>query len=118
LVHFVSDGIELYSCDVCKEKFTQRIVLMMHKDINHSHEYPSFVDCGESIKEEDKKEKIKENVYDPSSMSYSTKTYIKEEIKEEVNESDEGQDVDDSNLDTDNLVDCREYVQVQMNLTK
>ena len=91
---------------------------MMHKDINHSHEYPSFVDCGESIKEEDKKEKIKENVDVPSSISYSTETYIKQEIKEEVKEVDEGQGFDDSNLDTDNLVDCSEYVQVQMNLPK
>ena len=52
-------------------------------------------------------------------ISYSSETDIKEEIKEEVDEeSDEGQGVDDSNLDTDNLVDCSEYVQVQMNLTK
>ena len=62
----------------------------------------SFVDCDESIKEEDIKEEIKEeeNVDDPS-----TKTYIKEEIKVEVNESDDGQGFDDSNLYTDNLVD-------------
>ena len=33
---FVSDGIRLYSCDICTEKFTERIVLMMHKDINPS----------------------------------------------------------------------------------
>jgi hypothetical protein len=108
----VSDGIELYSCDICKEKFTERIVLMMHKDINHSQQNPSFLDCGESIKEENKK--IKEKVDDLSSTRYSTETYIKEEIKEEVNESDEEQGVYDSNLDTDNLVDCSEYVQVQM----
>ena len=88
---------------------------MMHKDINHSHEYPSFVDCGKSIKEEDKKEKKKENVDVPSSISYSTETYIKQEIKEEV---DNEQVFDASNLDTDNLVDCSEYVQVQMDLTK
>ena len=87
----------------------------MHKDINHSQQNPSFVDCGESIKEEDKTEKIKENVYDPSFISYSTETYIKQEIKEEVTDSDEEQGFDDSNLDTDNLVDCSEYVQVQMN---
>jgi hypothetical protein len=88
---------------------------MMHKDINHSQQNPSFVDCGESIKEEDKTEKIKENVDDPSSINYSTETYIKQEIKEEVTDSDEEQGFDDSNLDTDNLVDCSEYVQVQMN---
>ena len=71
----------------------------------------SFVDCGESIKEEDIKEEIKEeeSVDGPSSISYSTETDINEEIKEEV---DEEQGVDDSNLDSDNLVDCSEYVQV------
>ena len=79
----------------------------------------SFVDCGESIKEEDIMEEVKEeeNVDDPSSISYSSHTYIKEEIKEEVKEVDE-QGFEDSNLDTDNLVDCSKYVQVQMNLTK
>jgi hypothetical protein len=85
---------------------------MMHKDINHSQQNPSFVDCGKSIKEEDKKEKIKENVDDPSSISYSTESYIKEEIKEEVAEGqagrlsysynlNKGQGVDDLNLGTD-----------------
>ena len=90
---------------------------MMHKDINHSQQIPS---CGEFIKEDHIKEDIKEveNVDDPSSTSYSTETYIKEEIKEELDESDEVQGFDDSNLDNDNLVDCSEYVQVQMNLTK
>jgi hypothetical protein len=44
-------------------------------------------------------------------QSYSTETDIKEEIKEEV---DEEQGFDDSNLDTDNLVYCSQYVQVQM----
>ena len=46
--------------------------------------------------------------------SLSTENYIKEEIKEEV---DEGHGGEDSNLDTDSLVDCSEFVQVQMNLT-
>jgi hypothetical protein len=39
-----------------------------------------------------------------------------QEIKEDVKELDEGQGVDDSNLDTDTFVDFSEYVQVQMNL--
>ena len=62
------------------------------------------------------KTRIKEegNVDDPSYISYFTETYIKKEIKEEA---DEEQGLDDSNLDTVNLVDCSEYVQVQMNLT-
>ena len=82
---------------------------MMHKDFNHSQHIPSFVDWDKSIKEGDIKGEIKEeeNVDDSSSIIYSTETYIKEEIKEEV---DEGQGFDDSNLDTDNLVDCSEYV--------
>ena len=78
---------------------------MMHKDINHSQQIPSFVDSDESIKEEDIKEEIKEeeNVDHPSSLSYSTEPYIKKEIKEEVNEE---QGFDDfNNLGTDNLVD-------------
>ena len=90
---------------------------MMHKDINHSQQIPRFGDRDESMKEEDIKEEIKEeeNVDYPSSISCSTETYIKKEIKEEV---DKEQGFEDSNLDTDNLVDCSEYVQVQMNLTK
>ena len=49
---------------------------------------------------------------------YTTESGVKEEIKEEVMEPDEGQGVEDSNLDTDIPADCSEYVQVQMNLTK
>ena len=37
------------------------------------------------------------------------------EIKEEINDSYEGTDLEDSNLDTDNIIDCRENLQVQMN---
>ena len=82
LLIFISDGIRLYSCDICQEKFTERIVLMMHKDINHSQHIPSFVDWDKSIKEGDIQGEIKEeNVDDSSSISYSTETYIKEEIK-------------------------------------
>jgi hypothetical protein len=33
---FISDGIRLLSCDICGEQFIERIVMMMHKDINHS----------------------------------------------------------------------------------
>ena len=88
----------MYSCDLCGEKFTERIVLMMHKDINHS-------------------QNISQIYEDPSPMNYYTESGVKEEIKEEVMESDEGQGVEDDNLDTDNSVDCSQYVQVQMNLT-
>jgi hypothetical protein len=87
---------------------------MMHKDINHSQQIPSHVDCGESIKEEDIKEEIKEeeNVDNPFSISYSTETYTKKEIKEEMNEEKGFDDL--NNLGTDNLVNCSEYIQVQM----
>ena len=121
-----------YSCDVCQKSYTRSSTLFKHNKTaahiermkSRNTDIPltqsSFVDCGESIKEEDIKEEIKEeeSVDDHASISYSTETYIKEEIKEEGKEVDEGQGVDDSNLDTYNLVDCSEYVQVQSNLTK
>ena len=93
---------------------------MTRKKTNIALAQSSFVDCGESIKEEDIKEEIKEeeSVDGPSSMSYSTEIVLKQEIKEEVKDSDEEQGVEDSNVDTGNLVNCSEYVQVQMNLTK
>ena len=56
-------------------------------------------------------------VVDPSLIDYCT--FVKQEIKEEVlTEMDEEEGVDDFNLDTDNLVDCSGYVQVQMNLVE
>ena len=88
---------------------------------NSSSNVNIFVDCSETIKVEDIKKEIKEEESDvklSSSVDYYTENNVKEEIKEEVNESDEGQGVEDSNLDTDNLVDCSEYVSVQMNLPK
>ena len=48
---------------------------------------------------------------------YSTEIVVKQEIKEEVKDSDEEQGIEDSNVDTDNLVDGSKYVQVQMNLS-
>ena len=69
----------------------------MHKDINHSQNTSQIYE-------------------DPLSMNDYTESGVKEEIKEEAIESDEGQGVEDSNLDTDNPVDCSEYVQVLMNL--
>ena len=32
---FILDGVRLYSCDICGERFRERIVLMIHKDVNH-----------------------------------------------------------------------------------
>ena len=56
----------------------------------------SYVDCSEVITKD----------------SLPDEYTIKEEIKEKVKESDEEQGAKDSNLDTDNLVDCSQYVQV------
>jgi uncharacterized Zn-finger protein len=122
-------GEKRYSCDACHKTFSRSTGLSKHnksaahneimksKKTNIPITQSSFVDCGEFIKEEDIKEEIKdeENVDDLSSISLYTESYIKEEIKEEV---DEGQGVKDSNQDNDNLVDCSEYIQVQMNLPK
>ena len=57
-------------------------------------------------------------LYLSPSVDYYTVNNVKEEIKEELNESDEKQCVVYPNFDTYNIVDCSEYVQVQMNLTK
>ena len=127
IMHMLKKHTKFFSCSVCHKSFAKNSKLFKHnKSASHLERMKSintnipltqssFVDWDESIKEEVKEE---ENVDAPSSISYSTENYIKEEIKEEVNEFDEGQGVDHSNLDTDNLVDCSEYVQVQMNLTK
>ena len=71
---------------------------MMHKDINHSQPIPQSVE-------------------DPFTIDNYTGSGVKQEVKEEVKVTDEGQGVEDSNLDTDHLVDCSQYVQVEMNLT-
>ena len=68
---------------------------MMHNDIYHP-------------------QNVLQSVKDPVINCY-TDSGVKEEIKEEVKEWDEGQCVEDS---TDNLVDCGQYVQVKMNMTK
>ena len=58
---------------------------MMHKDINHSQPIPQSVE-------------------DPLPIDNYTGSVVKQEVKDDVKESDEGQGVDDSNLDTDHLV--------------
>ena len=71
---------------------------MMHKDINHSQHISAQSD---------------------DAVNCSTYTIINQECKEEADEDvDEGQDVEDTNLDADHLVDCSQYVQVQMKLSK
>ena len=63
----------------------------------------------DAIKEEVKDE---EGVYDPCSVDYDIERGVKQEIKEEAEESDEEQGVDE-----DTLVDCSQFIQVQMNLS-
>ena len=56
-----------------------------------------------------------DDAYSP--IDYNTESSVKQEIKEEVTELDEGQGVEDYDLDAEHNVDYSEYVQVQMNLS-
>ena len=69
----------------------------------------------EDIKEEIKEEEENVDVSLPTNQHNDSGF---KEIKEEVKESDEVQGVENSNLDTDHPVDCSQFVQVQMHLTK
>ena len=87
----VHTGEKPYSCSVCQIFFGHYNQLSRHnKTAAHMEKIKSkntnipltqscFVDCGESIKEEDIKEEIKEeeSVDDPSSQIYSTESYVK-----------------------------------------
>ena len=75
---------------------------------------------GNNLDSEIFKGEIKEEEIDDaySSINYNTGSIIKQEIKEEVKEMDEEQGTGDYNLDADHNVDCSEYVQVQMSLSK
>ena len=118
----IHTGKKPYSCDLCQKSFTHRSGLYSHyktathieriKSKNTNIQITQF-SFDETIKKEDIKEEVKEedSVDDPSSMSYSCETYTNQEIKEEFRELNGEQSVEDSNLDTDNLVGCSEYVQ-------
>ena len=100
-------GEKPYSCDVCQKSYVQSSTLYKHnKTAAHIERMKSknriipltqssFVDCGESIKEEDIKEEVKEieSVYDPITIHQEIENRnicedIKKEIKEEENVDD------------------------------
>ena len=116
-----------YSCEICQKSFTERSHLTRHnKSVAHMNKMEnkikdsfthinSSVHCSEANDIETIKEEIKEeDSFDIPSLIYSNESYVEINIKEEA---DEGQGGEDSNLDTNNPVDCSQYVQIQMNLS-
>ena len=119
---------KLYECKVCQSCFFKSSYHLSRHNKSTSHlkrmknQDPNltFTQCGNFMELKEMKEEINEEkmVKDPIPVDNYSEVFVKEEIKEEVKESDEEQGVEDSNLNSDNIVDFSEFVQVQMNLTK
>ena len=93
-------GEKPYSCDVCQKSYAQNSALSRHnktadhmekiksRNTNDPLTQSSFVDCGESIKEEDIKEEIKddETVDDPLNVQGETTSGESENIVTKLKE--------------------------------
>ena len=120
-------GEKPYSCDICMKLYAQgkglsrhnktaaHIKRMKSKNTNLPLNQSSFVDCGESIKEEIKKE---ESVDDPLTIHHEIENRnvcenIKEEIKEEENVDDplsiEGETTKSENIVIEERIDIVEH---------
>ena len=111
----IHTGEKQYSCYICNKIYLQSSQLIRHnktaahlKRIENAHKdstQNSFVNCEEAIKVEDTKEDVKKDIKED--IKEDTKDDINEEILEDIKE-----EIDEEEFD--NLVDCNEFVQVQI----